>query len=202
MKRHRSPYTKGFTLIELLVAVGLFTIVMTITLGVIMSIIDGNKKAQSINSVSNNLSFAIESMVRDIKTGYQYRCNLTEFPITDLVKTIPSSCNASTPLTFINLISTISGQEKSVQYQFVAPSGDNPGYIQKISCLSGVCTPSSRVTSPEINITDMKFYVRNPSAGAGQPGVFLIIRGTAKVNPTTISTFNLQTFISQRVLNI
>ncbi|MEN9649802.1 MAG: hypothetical protein RL094_769 [Candidatus Parcubacteria bacterium] len=199
---------KGFTLIEMLVSVGLFAVVMTISLGVIMSVIDGNKKSQAINSVSNNLSFAIESMVRDIKTGYEYRCAYSEFPITDLVKSIPSNCSPSTALNYINLISTISGAERSVHYEFVAPSGNAPGYILKKSCTAaGSCGADSKVTSPEINITDMRFYIKSPNTSQGdpnaeQPGVFLLIRGTAKVNPTTVSTFNLQTFISQRVLNI
>lgn len=188
-------------MIELLVAVGLFTVVMAISLGVIMSVIDGNKKSQSINSVSNNLNFAIESMVRDIKTGYEYRCN-DELPV---VKGNSSGCNASSDVDAISLISTISGEERSVKYQYNPAIGDASGYISKQVC-STFCTAENRLTSPEINITEMRLYVSDPpkqgQLNAGQPGVFLIIKGTARVHPTSYSDFNLQTFISQRILNI
>jgi hypothetical protein len=36
----------------------------------------------------------------------------------------------------------------------------------------------------------------------GQPSVFISIKGTAAVNKTTVSDFSMQTFVSQRVLNI
>ena len=80
---------RGFTLIEVMVSVSLFAMVMTLSLGAILSIIDGNKKAQAINAVANNLNFAVESMVRDIKTGYAYTCDLTAVSYTHL--TLPTN---------------------------------------------------------------------------------------------------------------
>ncbi len=202
---------KGFTLIELLVAVGLFTIVMSISLGVIMSIIDGNKKSQAVSSVSNNLNFAIESMVRDIKTGYDYRCDPTAFAIPSLLKGSSPTCNSGAALTSLSLISTIASadtnEERSVKYEFIAPTPTSEGYISKSICDTSTCHVGSRITSPEINITEMKFYVKNDASHQGnpnaiQPGVFLLIKGTAKINPTTVSDFSLQTYISQRLLKI
>jgi hypothetical protein len=50
----------------------------------------------------------------------------------------------------------------------------------------------------------MEFYVDNPDSEdySGQPNVFLIIKGTATINPTQSSDFTIQTFISQRNLNL
>ncbi len=59
----------GFSLIELMVAVTLFSIVVVISMGAIFTIVDSNKKAQSLKSVMNNLNFAFESMTRSIKTA-------------------------------------------------------------------------------------------------------------------------------------
>jgi hypothetical protein len=92
-----------------------------------------------------------------------------------------------------------------VKYEFV-PSNINgtPGYITKASCPQiGICdAEETRITSPEINVSDMRMYVNAGINGVSQPGILLIIGGTAKINPTTFSDFYLQTFVSRRVLNI
>ena len=64
----------GFTLIEMMVSIALFAIVMVMSMGAILSIVAANKKAQALNSVMTNLNFAVDSMSRDIKTGYNYHC--------------------------------------------------------------------------------------------------------------------------------
>ena len=75
--RHMKNYpfqkvNKGFTLIEILVAVAIFALVMLIAVGAVLSAVDANRKAQSLNSIVNNLSFALESMIRDMRTGKDY----------------------------------------------------------------------------------------------------------------------------------
>lgn len=60
----------GFTLIEMIVSVGLFSIVMVIMLGAVLTIVDVNRKSQTLTTVMNNLNFALESMTRTIKTGH------------------------------------------------------------------------------------------------------------------------------------
>ena len=42
---------KGFTLIELMVSITIFSIVMLISVGALLSIIDANRKDQSLKSV-------------------------------------------------------------------------------------------------------------------------------------------------------
>jgi prepilin-type N-terminal cleavage/methylation domain-containing protein len=203
---------KGFTLIEMLVSVGLFTIVMTIALSVILSIVDGNKKAQAINSVVDNLNSSIDSMVRDMKTGLHYTCT-GGVPLAALYG-YDESCSPTTSIDHLSFVSTITGSEHSVEYLYVAAAGNEGGYIEKIDCPalafgdSTTCLQPTRITAPEINITDMRMYATSPApqsvAGGAttQPGVFIIISGTAQVNPQTLSDFHLQTYVTQRVLNI
>jgi len=59
----------GFTLIEMLVAIALFSVVVTVALGTIVTIIDSNRKAQSLTLVINDLNFALESITRTVKTA-------------------------------------------------------------------------------------------------------------------------------------
>ena len=65
----RNTTQKGFTIIEMMVAVSIFAIVVTISMGAIFTIVDANKKAQSLKAVMNNLNFALETKTRTIKTG-------------------------------------------------------------------------------------------------------------------------------------
>jgi prepilin-type N-terminal cleavage/methylation domain-containing protein len=202
---------KGFTLIEIMVSVSLFLIVMVIVLGALLSIIEGNKKTQAINNVVNNLNGTVESMIRDIKTGYSYKCGVSRGQI---VSTGGSSgCNPTIPQSSISFISTISGTPRSVQYWIEQDDDTGRFGIKKNYCPGNTASPATAclqsgnfketyITSPEINIEKMEFYVKSPNAGSGdQPGVFLIIKGTARINPTTLSDFSIQTFISQRLLN-
>lgn len=65
---------KGFTLVELIVAIGLFSVVMTLSAGAYLIMINANRNAQAITTGINNLSFALDSMSRNIRTGTNYQC--------------------------------------------------------------------------------------------------------------------------------
>ena len=62
----------GFTLLEMLVAVFIFTIVVTISAGAIVSITGVNRRAQALKTVVNNVNLAIDSISRDIRVGQSY----------------------------------------------------------------------------------------------------------------------------------
>lgn len=200
--RHHRPKNQGFTLIEMLVAVGLFSVVMLVSVAAILSIIGNNKKAQGINNVVNNLNFAIESMVRDMKTGFLYKCG-GAWPIT---QTIDGLCPSSTsPVDKVAFFSTLTGTPTAVEYSFVAPTTENgvyiPGHIVKRIAPN---TNSVDLTSKsDVDIQSVKMYVSSPTPGSGsQPGIFLIITGKANILEDEVTEFGLQTFISQRILNL
>lgn len=68
---------RGYTLVELIVAVGLFAVVMLLASGAYLFMIGLNRQVQGVASGIDNLSFALEAMTRDIRTGTVYRCNGT-----------------------------------------------------------------------------------------------------------------------------
>jgi len=69
-----SPKQSGFTLIEMLVSLSLFTVVITITVGSLLVLINGNRELVSTQSVMDSLSFSLDSMTREIRTGRSYVC--------------------------------------------------------------------------------------------------------------------------------
>ncbi|MFZ1075494.1 MAG: prepilin-type N-terminal cleavage/methylation domain-containing protein [Minisyncoccia bacterium] len=66
----------GYTLVELIVSLGLFAIITTLAAGAYFMIIGLNRQAEGITTGIDNLSFALETMTREIRTG-------TGYPTTD-----------------------------------------------------------------------------------------------------------------------
>lgn len=205
---------KGFTLIETLVSLSLFSVVLVIAGGTVVSVIDVNKRNQAISSVVNNLNYSIDSMIRDVKTGYLYKCDYTgTMTIAELKK---SDFEGSTNCGNLTLISTISGQDVVVTYEFVPTSVDATvnGYIEKtVYDIGGNPVGKYSITDKiNVQIDSADFNVKNASAldcddtvmtcEYGQPSVFVIIKGKAGNQQIEISKFYVQTFISQRLINI
>ncbi len=67
--------TRGYTLIELIIAVGLFSLVMLLASGAYLVMIGISRQTQSVATGINNLSFALETMTRTIRTGTNYSCD-------------------------------------------------------------------------------------------------------------------------------
>jgi len=67
--------SKGFTLIELIVSVGLFSLIMLLSSSAYLLMIGINRQVQAMATGINNLSFALETMTRTIRTGTNYSCN-------------------------------------------------------------------------------------------------------------------------------
>jgi|GEM_PF-235064 len=185
-KIHTSHAEKGFTLVELLISIGVFLVVMTISLGSIISILDAGRKARSLKEVMTNLNFATEVMSREIKFGRNYFCGVN----TVAPHAQSSSCSdGGTSITFttsegVDTIYRLNGTqiEKSVD--------NGVSYIG--------------VTSPEVTVEGLTFYIFNtaPAPNQRQPRMLMHVRGYAGVKPTVQSRFTLQTVMSQRSLNL
>jgi len=202
---------KGFTLVEMMVAIGLFSVVMLVAVAAILSIIGNNKKAQGINNVVNNLNFAVESMVRDLKTGYYYRCG-TDTYVVGVNSTADLCGDPVTSQDSVSFVSTLSGIPTPVEYTFVPSSTDasgvyTAGHIVK-STDGG--TPIELTSKTDIDIESMEMYIHSPKPASellpsetpSQPGIFLIIRGKANILGNEVTQFGIQTYISQRILNL
>ncbi|MFA6433049.1 MAG: type II secretion system protein [Candidatus Paceibacterota bacterium] len=66
---------RGFTLVEIIVAMMIFSIVAVVALAALVKIIDANKKAQTTHDAVTNLSFVLEAMSREMRSGSNYYCN-------------------------------------------------------------------------------------------------------------------------------
>jgi prepilin-type N-terminal cleavage/methylation domain-containing protein len=166
---------KGFTLIELIVAVAIFTIVMMVSMGAVFSIVNANRKSQSMNVVINNLNFAFESMIRDLRTGSDYEVN-------------------GGVLTFIDRDS------RRVSYQRI-PGENGTGVILKDYIETNEFA-EGEITDPEVRIDDLSFDLVGEGPDGSQLLLRIHLQGTTG-NPAnnTASSFNIQTLVSPRELD-
>ncbi len=195
--KRRNNTDKGFTLIELLIATAVFVAIMTVSLGSVVSILDAGRKARSLKSVMTNLNFTIEVMSREIKFGTHYHCTqdgeVVVFPPS------PQNCTSTNGLVAQKAISFVTSEDVDVIYKLVGTQ------IQK-SIDGGVTFLG--VTSPEIVIQDLRFFVFNSFSQAStdpdeaQPRVTILVRGYAGERPSSQSNFMLQTTVSQRIPDI
>lgn len=180
---------KGFTLIEIMVAVSIFVMIMTISMGSIISIFDFNNKSHSLKTVMTNLNLAVESMSREMRFGKNYHCctdSSCSGTITE-VRNCPLGSNG---------ISFLSSNNQQIVYRL------NNGVIEKSVNGGGAYTP---ITSSEVTINDLSFYVLGAgglSTNTLQPKTLIKIKGVSGDLNKGGSTFSLQTLVSQRALDI
>lgn len=180
--RHRST-SRGFTLIEMIVSIGLFSLVMLVVTAAYLTIIALDREARTTNEVVANLSFATESMARNIRTGTQYSC--------------AGAGNGS-----CSQFSFRDADGQQITYLL-----KNDGTIAQ--CSSGTCTPASisavSLTDPRIKIQSLTFLVRGVGTGEAtptQPWVVINIRGTLAGNKGHTVDFSVQTGATQRLLEL
>lgn len=177
---------KGFTLIELMVSVSVFIIVMTISMGSIMSVVDANRKSQSLRSVMDNLNFTLESMTRNIRFGTNYHCDITQG-----IVSLPRDCSAGA-----SSIAVTSSLGVQVVYKLVN------GRIAR--SLNGGA--DYYLTGTDLTITNLSFRVYGAdyyAAGANmdQPKTVMVVSGFVGTKASAKTTFTVQTTVSQRLFD-
>ena len=166
---------QGFTIIEVIVSLAIFTTVMTVAAGSILSIVDANRKSQAVKNVVDNLNFALDDMVRNIRVGTGYSTNLTNTLLSfTSQKGIPTIYRYSLATKSLNVISSPNPQQQLTSSQVVI---DDMHFF-----VTGTA----------------------PGPSDGQPQVFISLKGHAGFGDKLKyrSDFFLQTSVTQRQLDL
>lgn len=179
---------RGFSLIELVVAVAIFAVVVTTTLVGLMSVIDVSNRQQAKNEAVNTLNFAVDDMIRRIRTGYNFGCGGA------------SAEDCSDGSTEFSFTASEVGEDASTNER-VYYSLDDGNLIRTIEG-SG---PSDvdQLTGPPVTITNLSFDVTGTDTNLDneQSRVFLVISGEIdEVAGAEPETFSIQTTVTQRLL--
>lgn len=185
---------KGFTLIELIVSVGLFAVIMTISIGTLVGVFNENRKAETLKAAMDNLTLALEGMSRELRFGTTYACGQDPVPASSMTANdCPNS--PSYKISFVNQ------NGRTIGYRFVNNSGVG---IERWTQDTPIWLP---LTAPEVGIQGLqsfKIYVIGTPAGDGlQPKVIININGIAgrSNKPSLQTTFIVQTEVSQRSID-
>jgi prepilin-type N-terminal cleavage/methylation domain-containing protein len=175
--------TKGFTLIEMMVAVSIFAIVMLVATGALLSIVDANRKAQSQQTAFSNLDFALESMSRAIRVGTTFRCITGSYTNANVDQA--HDCNGGgSAFAFEPFAGSPLSSNDQVVYRL------NGTQIER-STTGGASNSFIPITSPEIYVEGLTFYVRGSTAGDSlQPQVLVSVWGHAGTTTRTRVEFN------------
>jgi len=182
----------GFTLIEMMVAVALFSVVMLVSVGSLLSLIDASKRAQGIQSVMNNLNVALDGMVRALRMGQDYSV----------------TTNGGGELSF----TPFNKPTETWTYYFTesTPVGapEPRGRLYKRYNVTGVGLVDVPLTAAEVDVDSVEFYITGTAstgdvAGVLQPRAMMVVRGKAGYDKAKTTTmFNIQASATQRLLDI
>ena len=177
----------GFSLIEILVAVSIFAVAATISTGALMSLTDAQQKILALRIAQDNLSYALDTMGKEIRTVSSYHCGAD---INDFLAT-PRDCSTfpgGPSFTFINNFGS------RITYRL------NNSRIERV--VNGNPVNALVMTASDAVITSLSFYVvGSPTNDKIQPRVTTILKGTAGIKEKIKSRINIQTTISQRLLD-
>lgn len=162
---------RGYTLIELIIAIGLFALIMMLASGAYLVMIGINRQTQSIATGIDNLSFALETMTRTIRTGTQYACG----------GSWPSDCaNGGTNFSVRN------SSDLTTSYAL------SNGIITQ---------NGSALTDPSVNVSSLMFYASGtakPPSDYQQARVTIIVSGTVSSGPGETEAFTVETGATMR----
>jgi type II secretory pathway pseudopilin PulG len=177
---HTAPVQqKGFTLVEAIVAIGLFTVVMVIAIGALLSVSDASKKSQAQRQVIDNVSFMLEDIARTVRAAAEVGC------------ATPSQTDCSGNNLVVKQI--VGTTETLIRYEFIPDDGTGRGVVEK----DGV-----NITPPEVSVKAMEFGVYGASAtDSFQPRVIMTLSGAIRQGTKYQSFINLQTTVTPRTLD-
>ena len=161
----------GFTLIETMVSLGVFMVAMTIIMAAFLNMMDIQKKTGAFRKVNDNLNFAMEAMMREIREG-------TGWNVSDE-----------------NLVFTNKAGEIITYTLNSSSGGDN--YIERKVGIKPQRLTSDGINIKSLSFS----VRGNVAGDKQQPIVTISISGESGIKAKLKSKLNLQTTVSQRKLD-
>ena len=200
LKKNYHKHNRGFTLVELIVALGLFSIVSTISIGSLITLMDNNRQLRDDQAVITNVGFAFDMMTRDIRQGVDYYCNSdVNFNDQNFISETRDCENGREGanrhgVSFRPPETLIDGSDFRVAYYY-------DHHAETIMRRQGNSAPES-IISDTLTVLDADFVVTDTAAFTGsgdrQPTVTIFLEVRAEDG----NEYRLQSTVTQRLLDI
>ncbi len=144
----------GFTVVELLVAIGLFSVVASIAMGGLVAAMRTQRQIAALIAAQNNVSFALEQIARDVRTGSEFcvspntsPCPPGELDFTNAMgqAVVYRVSAGKIEKGVADAFQPITGDNASVQYLSFELIGNSEGdgYPPRITITVGISSPTS-----------------------------------------------------------
>jgi len=186
----------GYTLIETMIAISIFLIIVMIGMNALLNANLLYNKSKDMRSILDNMSFTMEDMSRNLRTGVNYYCVSTLNDSGDN-GTNTRSCTSGIGVSF----KPATGGSEWTYYIYPDPNNSNIYRLFKIVDGSTVqLTPDEVSIDPvsSFSVLGAEPYARGDLQ---QPFVTIHLVGTITYK-TVVTPFSLQTSVSQRQLDI
>lgn len=202
----------GFTLIEMIVSLAVFSIVVTTAVGAMLVLIATNQRLQAEQSVMTNLAFALDTMTREMRTGFGYNCvshptdngagpgavfaagGSSHDAIVNTLDCPNASTQAFSGVSFFEGGDSITGSANRILYFY---NENDRTIYRKV----GNGTPQSIVSSG-LYIDNTDFIVTGSTTGDNaQPTITVYIEAREK-DVANDKVYRLQTTVTQRILDL
>ena len=176
----------GFTLLEMVISLGIFSVLVVLAIGVVISVSRAQTNAAADQAILDNVRFGLELITKELRTGVNY--NVSSSPV----------C----------------GGAPGTEIHFSATSGSRVYYLQGTTIMRATADAANPnqcygqplnifvpFTAPEITTEKLGFRVRgaNPGPDDGQPTITVSIQVSMINSKTNQKTgLNLQTTVVQR----
>lgn len=206
--KHIPQSQQGFSLIEVLVSLSIFTIVVTMSVGVLMVLIDANARSQNIQTIMTNVSFALDSITRELRTGSDYYCGSASSLPTAAGTGSTLNCAAGGDALSFNEGGKSLTENTPNNSRRIAIRLNNGAIERRLGNGDGDGNVNededwSAITSPQVTITDLRFFVSGATrADSSAPTATIFIEGHAGVVDGSEGVFNIQTTVVQQLLDI
>ncbi len=193
---------RGFTIIETMISISLFLIVITVGMGSLLNANLVHRKSTDMRSIMDGLSFILEDMSRNMRTGYDFQC----FNEGETIKVgSPKSCESGSIIVF----EPADGNPDSAddQWVYVFSKENGKGIISKSTKGPNDNQNFVQLTTSDIdiNINRSGFSVlgaESPDNGdEQQPLINIRISGSINLPNGESTPFNLSTSVSQRKID-
>jgi len=189
---------QGYTIIETMIAVSVFLVVITMGMSSLLNANLVHQKSEDMRSILDSLSFVMEDMSRNLRTGYGYQC-FTSQALNSGTLGGPRSCADGYAVAF----EAEGGNAGTYTDQWVYEFSNG-----KIYRSTNGMTSTLELTPPEVvmdNASGVSVLGAESFASGNTQQPLIIIRlvGTITIpGKNVVTPFSIETAVSQRNIDI